>query len=68
VGSPGTVPGSIVGETILPGGMSGVLGDRFYANLLGRFLTNETYPLRTEQSQILRKADSILLLVPAPQP
>ena len=38
-------------ETSLPGGMSGVLTSQFYANLLGRWLTNDTYPLRTEHGR-----------------
>jgi penicillin amidase len=32
----------------LPGGQSGVPGSRFYVNLLRRWLTNETFPLRTD--------------------
>ncbi len=68
VGSPGPAPGTIVGETILPGGMSGVLGDKFYANLLGRYLTNETYPLRTNPVEILVKADGMLIFLPARSP
>jgi hypothetical protein len=54
VGVPGTAPGSIDAETSLPGGMSGVLGSPFYANLLGRWLTNDTYPLRTNVGQVMQ--------------
>jgi penicillin amidase len=54
VGSPGTVPGSIDAETALPGGMSGVPGNPFYANLLGRWLTNDTYPLRQGTGEIMQ--------------
>jgi penicillin amidase len=54
VGVPGTAPGSIVGETALPGGMSGVLSSPFYANLLGRWLTNDTYPLRTSTGEVMQ--------------
>ena len=32
----------------LPGGQSGVPGSPFYLNLLRRWLTNETFPLRTD--------------------
>lgn len=32
----------------LPGGQSGVPGSPFYLNLLGRWLTNEAFPLRTD--------------------
>jgi len=50
VGQPGTSePGPdkfFTAETSLPGGMSGVPGSPFYANLLPRWLTNDTYPLR----------------------
>ena len=35
-------------ETILPGGASGILGSAFYANLLPRWLTNDTYPIKQE--------------------
>lgn len=66
VGSPGTAPGSIPAEDALPGGPSGVLGDPLYANLLGRWLTNDTYPVRTDATQINSKARGIVQLVPAP--
>ena len=58
VGVPGTVPGSIDAETALPGGMSGVLGSKFYANLLGRWLTNDTYPLRQNPGEVMQNLDS----------
>jgi penicillin amidase len=32
----------------LPGGESGVPGSTFYLNLLGRWLTNDAFPLRTD--------------------
>jgi penicillin amidase len=54
VGSIGDRPGSIVGETILPGGISGVLGDRFYANLVERYLHNQTYPMRQKLDEIVK--------------
>jgi len=54
VGSPGGAPGSIEAETALPGGMSGVLGSPFYANLLGRWLTNDTYPLRLTTGEVMQ--------------
>jgi penicillin amidase len=43
-----------VGQTILPGGASAELGDPFYVNLLGRWLTNDTYPHRQKVSDIVR--------------
>jgi penicillin amidase len=33
-------------ETMLPGGASGILGSVFYDNLLPRWLTNDTYPIK----------------------
>jgi penicillin amidase len=66
VGAPGTVPGSIEAETILPGGDSGVLGNKFYVNLLGRYLTNETYPMRQSLVEVLRNTDSVRFFSPAP--
>lgn len=65
VGVPGTWPGSIDAETSLPGGNSGVLGSPYYANLLGRWLTNDTYPLRQGLLEVLRSADEVEVLVPA---
>ena len=35
--------------------MSGVLGNEFYANLLGRWLTNDTYPLRQNLGAIMQE-------------
>ena len=58
VGTPGMYPGSIDGDTALPGGMSGVLSSPFYANLLGRWLTNDTYPLRQNVVDVLRALNS----------
>jgi penicillin G amidase len=65
VGVPGTAPGSIDGQTALPGGMSGVLGHRFYANLLGRWLTNDTYPLRQNRGEVMQNLDSQQFFRPA---
>jgi penicillin amidase len=64
VGVPGTVPGSIEGRTALPGGMSGVLSSPFYANLLGRWLTNDTYPLRDNLGEIMRNLYSQQMFKP----
>ncbi len=58
VGTPGMYPGSIDGDTALPGGMSGVLSSPFYANLLGPWLTNDTYPLRQNLVEVLRALHS----------
>ena len=64
VGEPGRWPGSIDAETSLPGGNSGVLGDPFYANLLGRWLTNDTYPLRQNLFEVLRNVEEVKVLSP----
>ena len=68
VGSPGNAPGSIIGETILPGGMSGVLGDKFYSNLLDRYLRNQTYPLRQDLEDVLEHLDSEQRFLPVRVP
>jgi penicillin amidase len=65
VGVPGMGPGSIDGETSLPGGMSGVLTSPFYANLLGRWLTNDTYPLRQNLGAVMQELDSQQQFTPA---
>jgi penicillin amidase len=47
VGQPGGTGTLVIqGETILPGGPSGVSGSPWSVNLLGRWLTNDTYPIR----------------------
>jgi penicillin amidase len=58
VGVPGTTAGSIDAQTSLPGGMSGVLGSPFYANLLGRWLTNDTYSLRQNLGDVMQNLHS----------
>jgi len=65
VGVPGTTAGSIDAVTSLPGGMSGVLGSPFYANLLGRWLTNDTYPLRTNMGEVMQNLHSQQMFKPA---
>lgn len=65
VGVPGTVPGSIDAETSLPGGASGVLASPFYANLLGRWLTNDTYPLRQGMGEVMQSLHSQQSFKPA---
>jgi penicillin G amidase len=65
VGVPGTAPGMIEGRTALPGGMSGVLSSPFYANLLGRWLTNDTYPLRDNMGEVMQNLSSQQMFKPA---
>jgi len=52
-------------ESALPGGESGVPGDRFYFNLLERWLTNDTFPLRQNLVELLVDSDSIQVILPA---
>jgi penicillin amidase len=67
VGTPGSVPGSIEAESALPGGVSGVVGSEFYAGLLGRWLTNDTFPLRQTKDEIMRDLYSRQEFEPARQ-
>ena len=52
VGQPVRSPWRIEGRTALPGGESGDLASPFYANLLGRWLTNDSYPMRQRLQDI----------------
>ena len=52
-------------ESIWPGGTSGVLGSPFYANLLGRWLTNDTYPLRANMGEVMQNLHSQQMFKPA---
>lgn len=64
VGGPAGSPPRIAGETSLPGGESGVLGSPYYVNLLGRWLTNDTYPVRQRLPEVLQDLQERLLFVP----
>lgn len=59
-------PGRVRAETSLPGGESGVLGSPFYVNLLGTWLTNDTYRLLVSPAEIVKDAFSVETFVPAP--
>ena len=65
VGTPGSVKGSIEAVSSLPGGVSGVVGNEFYANLLGRWLTNDTYPFRLGTGEIMQDLHSQQMFKPA---
>jgi penicillin amidase len=65
VGELGTKPGSIRGETILPGGDSGVIGSPFYGNLLPRWLTNDTFEIRFKRGDVNKAAATKNVFVPA---
>ena len=51
-------PDGIESASSLPGGQSGVPGSRFYLNLLGRWLTNETFPLRTDVADVADETET----------
>lgn len=65
VGTPGGGKGSIEAESALPGGASGVVGSEFYANLLERWLTNDTFPLRLKNGEIMQDLHSQQSFKPA---
>lgn len=52
------------GESALPGGVSGVLGSPFYANLLSGWLPNRYYPLRSRESELEDITISLTEFVP----
>jgi penicillin amidase len=64
VGEP-RAPGRVVAESSLPGGTSGVPGERFYVNLLPRWLTNDAFPLRQRLDDLDAATVSATELVPA---
>ena len=49
----------------LPGGTSEDLGSKFEQNLLGSWLTNDTYPVRHTLLDLIGHIDSITTFVPA---
>lgn len=57
-------PLPIQAETILPGGSSGVLGSPHYADLLGRWLTNDTYPVRQSIWSVFKAIETIEVYKP----
>jgi penicillin amidase len=52
-------------ETALPGGQSGVPGNRFYVNLLEEWLTNDTHPLRQNRVELLFDSAQVETILPA---
>jgi penicillin amidase len=56
--------GGVRGVSSLPGGVSGVLGSPFYANLLVGWLSNVAYPQRQTPGEIGLGALSIVEVVP----
>jgi penicillin amidase len=57
-------PGGMRAESALPGGTSETLGSPYYLNLLPRWLTNETYPVRLRQADLAHATASITRYVP----
>jgi penicillin G amidase len=49
----------------LNGGAREALGDKFEQNLLGKWLTNDTYPVRMDARDLLGAIDSVKLFLPA---
>jgi penicillin amidase len=59
------VPG-VRAESVWPGGTSGVIGSPYYANLLPRYLTNDTVPLLIRQGDLQGNLASVTSFVPGP--
>jgi penicillin G amidase len=51
-------------ESAWPGGTSGIPGDRFYANLLPGYMSNDTVPLLIRHADLHRTAASVTRFVP----
>jgi acyl-homoserine lactone acylase PvdQ len=64
VGEVGAAKGGILAESSLPGGTSGVPGSPFRTNLLGRWLTNDTYLVRQDESEIAADTVATVRLTP----
>jgi penicillin amidase len=58
-------PFGMQGRTSLPGGASEKIGDRFRLNLLGGWLTNETFPARLYPTDLIGAIDSVTSFTPA---
>ena len=65
IGESSRAPRGIDGQTSLPGGESGVLGSPLYANILGRWLTNDYYDIRQRNRDVKQSAASTQKFVPA---
>ena len=66
VGIAGRGPGTIAGDTALPGGLSGDVTSPFYVNLLDDWLANDYHPLRLKTGEILQNLASQQSFRPAP--
>jgi penicillin amidase len=56
--------GAMRADSALPGGTSETLGSPYYRNLLPRWLTNETYPVRLDRSALARATESVTQCLP----
>jgi penicillin amidase len=57
-------PGGMRAVSALPGGTSETLGSPYYLNLLPRWLTNDTYPVRLRQSDLVHATASVAIYLP----
>ena len=64
IGESSRAPRGIDGQTTLPGGVSGVLGSPLYANILGRWLTNDYYDIRQRNNDVKQNGVSTQKFVP----
>jgi penicillin amidase len=64
VGESSRAPRGISGRTVLPGGESGVLGSPLYANILGRWLTNDYYDIRQRNRDVKQSSASTQKFLP----
>ena len=64
IGESSRAPRGIKGRTVLPGGESGVLGNPLYANILGRWLTNDYYDIRQRMNDVKQNSASTQKFVP----
>ncbi len=64
IGESSRAPRGIDGQTSLPGGESGVLGSPLYANILGRWLTNDYYGIRQRVRDVKQNRASTQKFVP----
>jgi len=57
-------PGGMRAESSLPGGVSETLGSPYYVNLLSRWLTNETYPVRLRHDDLVQATATVVQYLP----
>jgi len=62
VAQPG--PGGMEAISSLPGGTSETLGSPYYINLLPRWLTNDTYPVRLRHDDLAKATASVIRYIP----